>query len=116
MSRLLDQTRPKYLLSLYLLAQLDQPVRLVRLDRRDPLVEQALQGRQDLVDLLAPMVVMEVTVLQDLLVVKDLLGLLVRPAPQDLLDLLGHRVPLEVLHSSTTLARPQQTATPAQVR
>ena len=116
MSRLLDQTRPKYLLSLYLLAQLDQPVRLVRLDRRDPLVEQALQGLQDLLDLLVLMVVTEVTVLPDPLVVKDLLVLLARPGHLDLRDPLDHRVPLAVLLSSTTLAQLQQTATPVQVR
>jgi hypothetical protein len=101
---------------LYLLAQLDQLVRLVRLDRRDPLVEQALQGLQDLVDLLVLMVVTEVTVLPDPLVVKDLLVLLARPGQLDLRDPLDHRVPLAVLHSSTTLAQLQQTATPVQVR
>ena len=104
------------MLSLYLLAQLDQPVRLVRLDLQDLLVEQALQGRQDLVDLLAPMVVTEATVLLDPLVVKDLQDLLGRPASQDRLDLLDHKVPSVVLHSSTTLAQQRQTVTPAQVR
>ena len=104
------------MLSLYLLAQLDQPVPLVRLGLRDPLVAQALQGRQDLLDLLVLMVVTEVTVLLDLLVVKDLLVLLARPGQLDLRDPLDHRVPLAVLHLSTTLAQLQQTATPVQVR
>ena len=96
--------------------QLAQPAPVVRLGLRVLLVEPALPDRQDLVDLLAPMVVTEVTVLPDPLVVKAPQDLLVRPDLQDLLVLLDRKVRLVVLHSSTILAQQQQIATPVQVR
>lgn len=116
MSRPLDQTQQKYLLSLSLLAQLDQPVRLVRLDLLVPLVVQDLRDQLDPVDPLVPMVVTGATVLQAQLVVKVPQDLLARLGHLDLPVLLDHKVPLAVLHLSTTLAQQQQTATPVQVR
>ena len=96
--------------------QLDLPVLLVRLDLRDPLVEQDLRDRLDPVDLLGQTVVTEATVVQAQLVVKDLLDLVDRLAPQGLRDLRDHRVRLVVLHSSTILVPQQQTVTPVQVK
>ena len=113
MLRQVGRTLQKYLSFLFLPEQPDQlvlPDPQVAQDQLAPLAQQVL------VDLLVLMVATEVTVLPDLLVVKDLLVLLARPDHLDLRDLLDHRVPLVVLHSSTTLAQLQQTATPVQVR